>query len=147
MIAVDTNLLVYAHRAVSDEHEAAVHAIETLASGGSAWALPWPVLHEFVKVMTSIPRERPPLDAALGMAQRLVDAPGCVVIGEAAGHLPRITDLALRGDAGGTRFYDARIAAICLGHGVREIWTADSDFSRFPGLIARNPIAVHPPEG
>jgi predicted nucleic acid-binding protein len=35
---------------------------------------------------------------------------------------------------------DARIAALCLQHGVRELWTADRDFSRFPALGVRNPL-------
>jgi uncharacterized protein len=36
--------------------------------------------------------------------------------------------------------HDARIAALCAGHGVRELWTVDRDFSRFPGLTTRNPL-------
>jgi predicted nucleic acid-binding protein len=40
----------------------------------------------------------------------------------------------------GARIHDARIAAICLQHGVRELWTADRDFSRFPQLKTFNPL-------
>ena len=36
--------------------------------------------------------------------------------------------------------HDARVAALCIAHGVTEFWTADRDFSRFPGLVARNPL-------
>lgn len=35
---------------------------------------------------------------------------------------------------------DARVASICLGHGVNEFWTADRDFSRFLQLLTRNPL-------
>lgn len=146
MIALDTNVLVYAHQARSASHEPAVLALESLASAGEAWALPWPAAHEFVKVMTSMHRERVPLTDALQMLANVADAPGCRMIGEAPGHLRRVTELALAAEASSAVFYDARIAAVCLGHGVREIWTADRDFSRFPGLRARNPI-TEPPLG
>jgi predicted nucleic acid-binding protein len=33
-----------------------------------------------------------------------------------------------------------RVAAICRSNGVREIWTADRDYSRFSGLPVRNPL-------
>jgi predicted nucleic acid-binding protein len=35
---------------------------------------------------------------------------------------------------------DTRIAALCLAHGVRELWTADRDFTRYPSLKIRNPL-------
>jgi predicted nucleic acid-binding protein len=39
------------------------------------------------------------------------------------------------------QWYDARIAAVCLCHGVRELWTVDRDYSRFPDLNTVNPLA------
>jgi len=42
----------------------------------------------------------------------------------------------------GPRIHDARIAAVCLAHGVTELWTADRDFSRFPALRTRNPCVA-----
>ena len=40
----------------------------------------------------------------------------------------------------GPLVHDARIAALCLDHGVHEFWTADRDFARFPDLRVRNPL-------
>jgi predicted nucleic acid-binding protein len=40
----------------------------------------------------------------------------------------------------GAQVHDARIAALCLHHGVTELWTADRDFGRFPELRTRNPL-------
>lgn len=40
----------------------------------------------------------------------------------------------------GPRVREARVAALCLHHGVREPWTADRDFGRFPSLSTRNPL-------
>lgn len=42
MIAVDTNLLVYAHREDSPWHEKALARVTELAECGSPWAIPWP---------------------------------------------------------------------------------------------------------
>ena len=40
----------------------------------------------------------------------------------------------------GARVHDARVAALCIHHGVRELWSADRDFSRFAPLVVRNPL-------
>ena len=52
MIAVDTNILVYAHRRDSEWHEKAYRLIQSLAEGSAPWAIPWPCLHEFLAVVT-----------------------------------------------------------------------------------------------
>ena len=140
MIAVDTNILVHAHRFESPDHEAARGAVEALASGSGSWALPWPVAHEFVCVMTGPSPTAAPLDMTLAAIERLLETRGCVPLAEGRAHWPRATSLARRGGTAGPRFYDARIAAICLDNGVRELWTADRDFGRFPELRTRNPL-------
>ena len=103
MIAVDTNLLVHAHREDSEWHDAAFARVAGLAEGNAAWAVPWPCVHEFLSIATH---------------PRIYDPP---------------TPIA------GPKVHDARIAALCLEHGVRELWTADRDFGRFPDL-RRNPL-------
>jgi uncharacterized protein len=40
----------------------------------------------------------------------------------------------------GGQVHDARVAALCVFHGVTELWSADRDFQRFPGLKTRNPL-------
>ena len=52
MIAVDTNLLVYAHREDSPWHDAAYARIAELAESRAPWAIPWPCLHEFLAIVT-----------------------------------------------------------------------------------------------
>ncbi len=141
MIAIDTNLLVYAHRREMGEHEAARAALRRLTEE-PAWGLPWPVAHEFVRVVSE-PRwfvDPTPLAHALSTIATLLRAPGCRALGEGPGHWKRLTEVAIAGRAGQALLYDARIAAICLAHGVNELWTADRDFGRFPGLRTRNPL-------
>ena len=53
MIAVDTNLLVYAHRAEGHFFEAAFRCVRALAEGRAPWAIPWPCVLEFYGVVSS----------------------------------------------------------------------------------------------
>lgn len=143
MIAVDTNILVYAHREESPWHESAYDAIVELAEGTEAWGIPWPCVHEFLAIATH-PRifDPPtPLAAALEQVDAWMESPTLHLLGESPLHWSSLRPLLLAGRISGPQVHDARIAAICLQHGVRELWTADRDFGRFPSLPARNPLA------
>ena len=54
MIAVDTNVLVYAHRREPREHTAAAQVIAELATGTRPWSIPWPCVYEFFSVATNV---------------------------------------------------------------------------------------------
>lgn len=41
----------------------------------------------------------------------------------------------------GPRVHDARVAALCLQHGVTELWSLDRDHGRIPELKVQNPLA------
>jgi toxin-antitoxin system PIN domain toxin len=143
VIAVDTNLLVYAHRADVALHVRARAAVESLAQGKAPWAIPWPCIHEFIAVVTSarIFRTPTPIELALGEVRGLAERPNLVLLAEGDGYLDRLEALATAARVQGGTVHDARIAAICLHHGVSELWSSDRDFSRFPVLPLRNPLA------
>jgi toxin-antitoxin system PIN domain toxin len=142
VIAVDTNLLVYAHREDSDLHQRADACLTELAEGSARWAIPWPCLHEFFAIVTHPRIYRPPTPAAQAMEQidAWLEAPGLELLGEAPGYWAQLVELLKRSRVAGPAVHDARIAALCLHHGVDELWTADRDFSRFAALRARNPL-------
>ena len=71
-----------------------------------------------------------------------MEAPALVLLAERGGYWSRLRLLAETGRASGPRVHDARVAALCLGHGVDELWTADRDFGRFRELRTRNPLAL-----
>jgi hypothetical protein len=142
VIAVDTNLLVYAHRTDAAFHQPARATLEALAVGRSAWAIPWPCVHEFISVVTHprIFKTPTPVEHALSQMQALVDLPQVVMLSEGDGYLDRLSAVASPARTQGGAIHDARIAALCLYHGVTELWSADRDFTRFPELAVRNPL-------
>ena len=144
MIAVDTNLLVYAHREDSPWHEAAFDRVRALAEGRQPWAVPWPCLHEFVAIVTHPRIYAPPtpLARALDQVDAWLESPSLVLLSESDGYWPVIRGVLASGRVVGPQVHDARIAALCRFHGVRELWSADRDFSRFPDLTVANPLVA-----
>lgn len=142
MIAVDTNLLVYAHRRDSEWYEAAFDRVRELAEGEAAWGIPWPCVHEFLAIATHPAIHDPPtpLERALDQVDAWLESPTLVLLAERGGYWERLRELTDDAKASGPRIHDARVAALCLEHGVRELWSADRDFSRFPELTVRNPL-------
>jgi uncharacterized protein len=143
MIAVDTNVLVYAHRSDSPFHLAARTAVTALAEGSRTWAIPWPCVHEFYSVVTN-PRIYDPPSSRAQAAEQLrswAESPSLRFLSEGEGHLERLLGLCDRGSVAGPKVHDARIAAICLVHGVEHLLSVDRDFSRFPQLMTKSPLA------
>jgi uncharacterized protein len=144
MIAVDTNLLVYAHREDAEFHHRSLAALVELAESGIRWAIPWPCLHEFLAITTHPRIFRPPssMVTALQALHAWLGSPMCEMIGEEPGYFEVLERLAINGRIAGPAVHDARVAAICIHHGVQTLWTADRDFSRFQTLKTHNPVAV-----
>lgn len=142
MIAVDTNLLVYAHRRDSDWHDQAAEVLRSLAEGRDAWAIPWPCIHEFLAVVTHPRIYDPPsgLPAALDQVAAWLESPSLTLLSEGAGYARHLSDTLSVSRVVGARIHDARVASLCAFHGVRELWSADRDFSRFAALTVRNPM-------
>lgn len=143
MIAVDTNVLVYAHRRDSPWHAAAAACMRELAEGTASWALPAPCLHEFLAIVTHERIFSPPspLPKALEQISAWLESPTLVVLSETAGYWDVLARVVERAKITGPRIHDGRIAALCIHHGVRELLSADRDFSRFGELNTRNPLA------
>ncbi|MBI5487918.1 MAG: PIN domain-containing protein [Deltaproteobacteria bacterium] len=140
MIAVDTNVLVHAHRGDSPFHDRAAASLRELAEG--LWAIPWPCLHEFLSIVTHPRVFHPPtpLDVARKTVAAWVAAPTVTLLSELDDYWPFLDRVLASSRVSGPRIHDARIAALCLQHAVTELWTADRDFGRFPGLRVRNPL-------
>jgi uncharacterized protein len=142
MIAVDTNVLVHAHRADSQFHERARGAVRALAEGVAPWSIPWPCVHEFLAIVTHPRIFDPPTPPrhAVAQLQAWMRSGGVQMLGELPDHLETLAKLLEASKVTGARIHDARIAALCTAHGVTELWTADRDFSRFPKVKTKNPL-------
>jgi toxin-antitoxin system PIN domain toxin len=142
LIALDTNILVAAHRRDAEFHSTATVALASLATGSEPWAIPWPCVHEFFSIVTRtgifVPAST--FDEAVTQIDVWLDSPSVHRLGEGPEHWSTLRTLILSSRTTGPRVHDARIAVICIQHGVRELWTADRDFSRFPQLSTRNPL-------
>jgi len=142
VIAVDTNILVYAHRADSPWNQAAYRCVRALAEQRTTWAIPWPCVYEFFSVVTHPRIYAPPssTEQAISQLDAWFESPGLTLLAEAGEHWSTLKVQLSRGKVSGPLAHDARIAALCLSHGVTELWSADRDFGRFGDLLTRNPL-------
>jgi uncharacterized protein len=144
MIALDTNLLVYAHRRDSPWHQQAAAVLSEVARGPKRWALPWPTIFEFLAIVTHPKIFSPPssLPTALEQVEAWRSSPFLCLLSETPEMLPLLGESLIASGVTGPRVHDARIAVLCRHHGVEELWTADRDFGRFPWLKVRNPLVA-----
>lgn len=136
MLAVDTNILIYAHRSETELHQPAAAWLVTLANGVQRWALPVFCIAEFMRVVTHQRAFNHPstLADAAKFIEALTVAPTCEVIQPGPEFLQQLLTTAREAEATGNLIFDAQIAALCYEHGVREILTNDDDFRRFQDL-------------
>lgn len=142
MIAVDTNVLVYAHRAESDFHAQAFKCMKVLAEGGKPWGIPVSCLHEFLSIVTNPKIFKPASkhEQALAQVDAWLASPQAHVLHSGSQHWRVLSVLTRQAKLQGGQFHDARIAAICIENGVSTLWSADRDFGRFKGLKTVNPL-------
>ena len=143
MIALDTNILVYAHRREGSEHELASTLVRGLAEGSSPWAIPWPCVCEFFSVVTNVRIWRDEASTSQQAWHQLsawFAAPTLRLLSETEQFSEILGRLAQRPRVKGAVIHDARVAAICLAHGVEKLISRDRDFSLFPELRIENPF-------
>ena len=136
MIALDTNVLVYAHRTEAPKHARALSWLTHLAEGDTPWGLPVFALGEFLRVVThrSIFSPPSPLAKAIPAMESLLASPSIRLISPGPDYVQHFHALVKTTEATGNLVFDAQIAALCREHGIETLLTEDRDFSRFPGL-------------
>ena len=142
MIAIDTNLLVYAHRERTPQHKKARKAIEAASAGPRGWGMSAAVLPEFWSVVTHPGAEgRPSTPAqAAAFVRALADA-GALIWSAGPGFGERLLQVAADLAVSGPRIFDLQIALAAFEGGATELWTHDAGFITVPGLRVADPLA------
>ncbi|MGH9489507.1 MAG: TA system VapC family ribonuclease toxin [Terriglobales bacterium] len=142
MLALDTNILVYASLPDSPYYADALALVSGLAASPAPWAVPWPCVYEYLRVMTDSRTKPAPLslEDAWDNVRVLLGAPGLQLLAQSSAHAEVLETVLRDAQARGSRIHDAHIAALCIEHGVAELITADRDFRRFSGLRIRDPF-------
>ncbi len=142
MIALDTNVLVHAHRAEADAHDKASQCLTALCSGHQPWGIPSACISEFMAVVTNrrIYESASTVEQAIAQINAWLAAPNARLLYCGEQHWRILSDLAMQGKLQGGQFHDARVAAICIENSASVIYTADRDFGRFKALKTFNPL-------
>ena len=142
MIAVDTNLLLYAHRASAPEHRLARATLTHLAGVGAGWCITQPSIAEFWSVATHPTAAGRPSSAheARAFVDSLLIDGGAQLCLPGPGFAARLLAAAAQLKIAGHHIFDLQIALIALEHGATEIWTHDSNFVSVPGLPVHDPL-------
>ena len=142
MIAIDTNLLVYAQREGAAQHRLARRALERASADSRGWGIPLPCIAEFWCVVTHPASSGgpSPVSQARGFLRALVVDGGASIWTPGAGMWERLTQLASEMKITGARVFDLQIALTALENGATELWSHDRGFAGLPGLLVRDPL-------
>jgi len=145
VLAVDTNVLVYAADADSQFHSPCRDWLERQRSRPDAWYTTWAILYEFLRVTTHPRVMRRPWSLAVAweFVTALLASPGLAVLVPTLRHADVAAELISEmPHLAGNLLHDAHTAILMREHGVTRICTRDSDFHRFPFLEVIDPLRV-----
>jgi toxin-antitoxin system PIN domain toxin len=144
VLLVDTNVLVYAVNQDAEFHQECRSKLEEVRARDLPWYLSWPICYEFLRVCTHANVLTKPwtLEAAWRFLQSLLDSPAGGLLLPTLRHADVLREVIsevphLRGNI----VHDLHTAVLMREHGIREIYTRDTDFSRFPFLRVIDPLA------
>jgi hypothetical protein len=142
VIALDTNILVFAHREGTKYHRPAYELVRRLSTGRTPYALFWPSLYEFLRVVTHHRIFDPPspIEEALGALLSFTEPQVVRILAETPAHIEILREVLTTTPVTGNLIHDAHLVALAIEHGVHEILTLDADFRRFPQVSSRNPF-------
>jgi toxin-antitoxin system PIN domain toxin len=141
VIAVDTNVLVYAHRRESEFHSFCRSKLKELAEGLDPWTIPIFCLGEFIRIATHTKVFDPPskLKQVLENIDSLLESPSLEILLPGEKFWDFFKREIIETNCKGNLVFDAQIAALCKEHGVNEILTFDQDFKRFDKIKVISP--------
>jgi uncharacterized protein len=142
VFAVDTNILVYAHFERYPQHSKARAFCERLLSSADDWCMSWQIVYEYVRITThpSIHTTPLTLNGALSDLEPYMSAERLHMLNHTAQHRPVLVAVSkMVPTARGNFIHDLHYAVLLHENGVSTIYTADSDFAKFPFLKVIDP--------
>ena len=135
---------MYAANADAPEHHQCRHRLEQWRASSDAWFVTWGICYEFLRVVTHPKVLRRPWTGpeAWRFVELVLASPGATVLVPTSRHLGIAAEV-IRGtpQLAGNLAHDAHTAALMREHGIRRIYTRDTDFHRFPFLEPIDPLA------
>ncbi len=143
MKGVDTNILIYAHRAETKQHRDSHFILKELSEGGDIWGIAWPSFYEFVRVVTHRKIFHPPSTSkeAYNFLNDLVVCPTLRILSHGSEHWKSMNQNLFQIGVKGNLVFDSQIVSIFLENGISEVITYDSDFYRFRDIKVSIPDA------
>ncbi|MCI0339933.1 MAG: PIN domain-containing protein [Planctomycetales bacterium] len=140
--ALDVNILVCATNGGDPRNPKAIRFLESCLAGGDVLCFTWPVLMSFVRIVTDTRILAAPLSPreALTNVERFLTPAHARVLLEGEGFLEAYRETTAAFPVRGKLVPDAHLAVTLKQHGVRTLYSADTDFRKFPFLDVRNPL-------
>lgn len=143
MFVVDTNILVYAADRHAIEHDECRRLLQEWRRQPAAWHLTWGIIYEFIRISTH-PRvfHKPfKLVNAWEFVQAVMSSPSLSMLVETERHAMVASEVFSQlPSISGNLIFDAHTAILMKEHGVKTIYTHDTDFHRFPFLTVVDPL-------
>jgi toxin-antitoxin system PIN domain toxin len=141
--SVDVNLLLYASDLASPHHRSAARFLESRTEDPDLFCICWTTLMAYVRIATHPRIFSRPLspEEALSNVESLIGLHRVRVLSEEERFLDTYREITAGAVTRGNLVMDAHLAAVLRQHGVRTLYTADSDFHRFGFLDVRNPLS------
>jgi toxin-antitoxin system PIN domain toxin len=140
--SVDINVLLYASDRANPRNEKATRFLQSRALDPELFCIAWSTVMAYIRISTHPSIFAHPLspEEALLNVENLLDLPRVRVLSEDDDFLSMYREVVSNFPVRGNLVPDARIAALLLQHGVRKIYTADSDYKKFEFLEVENPF-------
>ena len=141
--AIDVNVLLFASDTASPHNARAVEFLTRCASDSETLCLGWPTLMGYLRMATHSSIFGAPLSVSEAQAnvESLIGLPHARVLSELDTHWRTYCEITVGSAVRGNAVPDAHLAALLRQHGVKVLYTNDSDFRRFAFLDCRDPFS------
>ncbi len=144
MFLADTNILIYAADESSPFHSRCYELLENWRKQAPAWYLSWGIIYEFLRVSTHprVFRNPWPVKQAWSFIEAILAVPALGILIPTERHALVVSEILAESPyLSGNIIHDLHTAALMKEHGIKRIYTRDTDFHRFSFLEPIDPLS------